>query len=165
MALVGHSVWPCQAPHLASSGTLSGPVGHPVWHPIWPPSGTPFGPLSDTRPAPRPAPCRASVRHSVQPFVRPRHPRSPSPPDILIFSRRFCHPSPRPALPSGTMIWNCRFDKCSSCPPSDLPRPALPSGIPSGTLVSSRDLIGLQFLSCWIDARSGPRLSRYPTPI
>jgi hypothetical protein len=51
-----------------------------------------------------------------------------------------------------------------------------PSGTPSGTPVLSRgsgrpsiseplDLVGLQFLSRWIDARSGPRPSCCPSPI
>jgi hypothetical protein len=97
---------------------LSGPPSGPVGHPVWP------------RLAPRPAP----VGH---PSDIPFSPCSSSPPlfafppDILIFSYRLCHPS-------STMIWSFRFGKCSSCPPSDLPRPALPSGTPSGTLVSSR---------------------------
>jgi hypothetical protein len=60
-----------------------------------------------------------------------------------------------------------------------------PSGTPSGPRQVSRlaprpapiwhpcpappfravDLVGLQFLSCWIDARLGPRPSRCPSPI
>jgi hypothetical protein len=76
----------------------------------------------------------APVGHFVWPCRAPRPAfRSALPPDILIFNRRFCHPSPRPAPPSGIMIWSRRFGKRSSCPPSNLPRPALPSG----TLVSS----------------------------
>jgi hypothetical protein len=60
------------------------------------------------------------------------------PPDILIFSSRFCHPSSRPTPPSSTMIWSCRFGKHSSCPSSDLPCPAFSFGTSSGTLISSR---------------------------
>jgi hypothetical protein len=112
---VWHPVWP-------PSGTLFGPVGHPIWSPSGPPSGTPSGPLSGTRRAFHSALCSSSP------------PLFAFPPDILIFSGRFCYPSPRPAPPSGTMIWSCRFGKRSSSPLSDLPRLALPSG----TLVSSR---------------------------
>jgi hypothetical protein len=114
------------------SGTPSGPVwpvcpvGHPVWPPVRLPLGTPSGPPSSTCRAFRLALCSSSP----PPFALPH--------DILIFSRRFCHQSPRPAPPSGTMIWSCRFGKRSSCPPLDLPRSALPSGTLSGTLVSSR---------------------------
>jgi hypothetical protein len=104
------------------SGTLISTVGHLVWHPVWPLSNPPSG----TRRAFRSALCSSSP----PPFALL--------PDILIFSRRFCHPSPRPAPLSGTMIWSCRFGKCSSSPPLDLSRPALLSGTQSGTLVSSR---------------------------
>jgi hypothetical protein len=117
MAPVGHSVWPRQAPRLAP---CLAPVGPPVWPPVRYPIQHPI---------------RHPIRHPVQ------HP-SGIPfaflPDILIFSGRFCHPSPRPAPPSGTMIWSRRFGKRSSCPPSDLPHPALSSSTPLGTLVSSR---------------------------
>jgi hypothetical protein len=104
-------------------------IGHSVWHPIRPPLGTPSGPPSGTLSSTRWAFRSVLCSSLPPPFALP--------PDILIFSRRFCHPSPRPAPPSDTMIWSRRFGKCSSCPPSDLPRLALPSGTPSGTLVSS----------------------------
>jgi hypothetical protein len=116
------------------SGTPSGPVEYPIWHPVWPPSGTPSGTPLGT-PSGTPSGTHRAFRSALCSS-------SPPPfallPDILIFSRRFCHPSPRPAPPSGTMIWSRRFGKRSSCPPSDLPCLALPLGTPSGTLVSSR---------------------------
>jgi hypothetical protein len=102
------------------------------------PSGTLFGPRRFGPPSgPRRAPCPAPRQAFHSALCSSSPPLFALPPDSLIFSRRFCHPSPRPAPPSGTMIWSRRFGKRSSCPPSDLPCPALLSSTPLGTLVSS----------------------------
>ena len=150
MAPIGHFVWPCRAPRLAPYWASCLVCG--VLHQAQAPLGTSW----------------ASCRAFRSAFYSSLPPPFTLPPDILIFSRRFCHPLSRPLLDqsrpapsSGTIIWSHRFGKHSSCLPSDLPCPA-PFRVPSFRVV---DLISLQFLSCWIDAHSGLRWARCPKPI